>query len=370
MEHIRRGARGWWACVPCGMGLVIAGIDEAGYGPMLGPLVVARAVFAIEGWEPGQGAPDLWQVLSRGVCKKPRDARGRVAIADSKKLKRANDTAHPLEHLQAGVLAMLAARGDRAETDAELLGLLGAQAEPHAWYGGEAIALDGAGAGAGVGIAGNLLAGVLADAGVRLLDLSATVIGEATFNRIVKEAGSKSAATGLGVAGHMQWVWDEFAVGASRGLASGGPRVVCDRQGGRTEYGPAIYEWMPLLAQAEREDRGGVTMLEQTPERARYELCVQGPGGDAESEEAGMMHALFQPEGEEAFLPIALASMAAKLTRELLMKRFNRYWCARAEQAGRTLKPTAGYVQDARRWVRDAKGVLTPAEREDLIRLA
>ncbi|MCH8212384.1 MAG: ribonuclease HII, partial [Planctomycetes bacterium] len=39
--------------------LVYAGIDEAGYGPMLGPLCLGCTVFVLKDYDPCQGAPDL-----------------------------------------------------------------------------------------------------------------------------------------------------------------------------------------------------------------------------------------------------------------------------------------------------------------------
>ena len=95
------------------MDLIYCGFDEAGYGPMLGPLCVGMAAFRVRGWEADGHAPDLWELLSRGVCRDARDKRGRVAIADSKKLKLSNQlkTKHPLVHLERGVLSVLAASG-------------------------------------------------------------------------------------------------------------------------------------------------------------------------------------------------------------------------------------------------------------------
>ena len=49
----------------------IAGIDEAGYGPLLGPLCVGVSVFHVEQWGEGEAAPNLWKLLSAGVCRKP-----------------------------------------------------------------------------------------------------------------------------------------------------------------------------------------------------------------------------------------------------------------------------------------------------------
>ena len=39
--------------------LYYAGIDEAGYGPMLGPLCIGSTLFKVKDCEPAAGAPDL-----------------------------------------------------------------------------------------------------------------------------------------------------------------------------------------------------------------------------------------------------------------------------------------------------------------------
>ena len=63
---------------------VYAGIDEAGYGPMLGPLCVGPATFVLEKTLPRRGAPDLWAMLDEVVCRAKRDPRQRIAVDDSK----------------------------------------------------------------------------------------------------------------------------------------------------------------------------------------------------------------------------------------------------------------------------------------------
>jgi hypothetical protein len=60
---------------------------------------------------------------------------------------------------------------------------------------------------------------------------------------------------------------------------------------------------------------------------------------------------IFEVEAEARHFPVALASMTAKLVRELAMMRFNRYWSGRMAE----LKPTAGYRNDAHRWLDDAR---------------
>jgi hypothetical protein len=51
----------------------------------------------------------------------------------------------------------------------------------------------------------------------------------------------------------------------------------------------------------------------------------------------------------ERYLPTALASMTAKYLRELSMRAFNEFWCARVPG----LRPTAGYPTDAPRFKRE-----------------
>jgi ribonuclease HII len=69
---------------------------------------------------------------------------------------------------------------------------------------------------------------------------------------------------------------------------------------------------------------------------------------------------------------VALASMIAKLGRELLMRRFNAYWGERFNELnGRAIHPTAGYATDARRWLEEVgDDVLGRVDREALIRTA
>ncbi len=117
------------------MPLIYAGIDEAGYGPLLGPLCVGASVFRIEDWSEGEQAPNLWKLLSTSVCRSPTDKRRRIAVDDSKALKLPNDSPkhHPLTHLERGVLTFLnvLAREDGAAVghpahDLDLFSRLGA----------------------------------------------------------------------------------------------------------------------------------------------------------------------------------------------------------------------------------------------------
>lgn len=84
--------------------------------------------------------------------------------------------------------------------------------------------------------------------------------------------------------------------------------------------------------------------------------------------DGSMLTITFTAEGESKHLPVALASMIAKYTRELLMARLNRFFRSRVPE----LKPTAGYVQDGRRFVREIGPVVRSLriDTNDLVRQA
>ena len=82
--------------------MLYAGIDESGYGPLLGPLCVGSSAFRTAGPADAAAPPDLWKLLARGVCRSPRDPRRRVAIADSKRLKGSGKK--PLVHLELSLI--------------------------------------------------------------------------------------------------------------------------------------------------------------------------------------------------------------------------------------------------------------------------
>ena len=63
--------------------MIVAGIDEAGYGPLLGPLVVSGVVFSV----PDRLAEaNLWDVLTRCIAPTASKGEHRLPIADSKRL--------------------------------------------------------------------------------------------------------------------------------------------------------------------------------------------------------------------------------------------------------------------------------------------
>ncbi|MCC6660055.1 MAG: hypothetical protein IT437_04135 [Phycisphaerales bacterium] len=320
--------------------LVYAGIDEAGYGPLLGPLCVGLSVFRVPC--EADAPPDLWSLLKRAVSREP-DARGkRIAVADSKALKLANSvtTRHPLVHLERGALSFLGCLGSAPDNDLGLCECLGARFERTPWYGGDASPVPLAHTPGEVAVSRSRLAAALEIAGVEVLALRCTAVSESEVNRAVRERHSKAEATMTALGAHLRRVAD---VAGGHGRAA----IVCDRLGGRTSYRALLERELPGAA---------VSVVAESGAASCYEVHVGSRRIDVR----------FMPEAESHHLPVALASMLAKYVRELAMARFNRHWCGRLPD----LKPTAGYRGDGWRWLRDAAPILSGEDRAALVRIA
>ena len=195
-------------------------------------------------------------------------------------------------------------------------------------------------------------------AGARAVMLRCGVLAEAAYNAVAAEAGTKAATTSLLIQRHLREVTGAFAAGRAPDDTL---LICCDRQSGRTRYAALLRAALSNEDQITDQIEPQIEAIEESPERSRYRVrCVH----------AGVplsFHAEFRTESEERHLPVAAASMTAKLVRELAMARFNTYFSSRCP----TLRPTAGYAQDAARWLRDAgaAGVLSPADRRALVRV-
>ncbi len=315
--------------------VIYAGIDEAGYGPLLGPLCVGTSAFRLGGAASPCGAappspPDLWKSLASGVCRKPKDARRRVAIADSKKLKSAGR--QPLIHLERGVLAFLG--GDIPEDDAALFARLGASAAASRatpWH-TAALPLPVALSAAEAAIARNLVSTALDRADASLAALGVAALDPPAFNALYDALGNKASI-------NLSLVYQSIrAVDLARGDEDA--FVAVDRQGGRADYRDGLAEHLA--------DGRAVRVLAESDERSTYAIGGDGAGSD------GVLVVSFEVGAEERHLPVALASMAAKYARELSMRRLNAFFARRLPEVA----PTAGYVEDGRRFLREVKPIL------------
>lgn len=304
---------------------VVVGIDEAGFGPLLGPLVVSSTMFQV-----GDDAHTcLWDGLSAVVVREPKRGDARLAIADSKALFAGRKSLAPLER---GVLIMLRAAGERVQRFSELLSRVAPEClgelREYPWYDGADFDLPLDADTGDVGTRGAPVRREIDRAGVRVLALRSRVFVEGAYNRLVGATRNKSRVLLSGVLSLVDQ--------ALRGTDDPHVRVVVDRLGGREFYRQPLMTAFP--------DWDMQVMIEDA-DRSGYRLRRGGRILDVE----------FAVEGERRALPTALASMLSKYVRELFMHAFNAYWSSLVPD----LKPTAGYYTDAQRFLRDVDRTLT-----------
>jgi len=319
---------------------VIAGIDEAGYGPLLGPLVVAATAFRVPA---ERHEADLWDALSAVVSPAIKGARGRLPVADSKKVYHRSSG---IRHLEEGVLAFLMSGGKRPKTFRELLSVLGAPCmrdevglEAYPWYRGRDAELPLEAVRPVLIERADRLARAAAAAGVEYIGARCMPVAVTELNAMFARTRNKGLAL-WSINAQLLWaLWSSFA---GEGLV-----IVLDKHGARTRYTNLLLTAFPEVdLKVEREDQA-----------ASGYLLRQG---------SAWMRLVIREKAETAALPVALASMHAKYVRELFMELFNRFW---REMDGE-LKPTAGYRQDGKRFLADAADLLrrVPHHKSQLIR--
>jgi hypothetical protein len=335
---------------------VLAGIDEAGYGPHLGPLVVAAAAFEFPG--AALPDPDLWGALRGHICKRPADAGERLVICDSKVAYRGGR----LATLERAVLGFLAAMGLRPRTFAELLDAValpcaaadgdgapaavaaGPAPDPQAWHRPEAVALPVAASAADIDSAAAHLEKGLAALGGRPCGLWVNTASAARLNRLI--AGDRNKA------GALFTLAADLLAEIFRRCPHAPVHVTMDRHGGRRYYAKLLSGAFPMMP---------VETLGEGADGSRYGLHRTGGPGTGNSVADAVTDApvllTVRDRCESWSLPTALASMAAKYLRELDMRQLNAYFQARVPG----LRPTAGYGLDAWRFLEDVAAARTAA---------
>ncbi len=315
---------------------VFVGIDEAGYGPLLGPLIVSSSAFSLP---QSLLADDLWQILKKSVSQRRKRLLGRLLIADSKK---AHSKSSRTDHLERTILACLKSLGSAPATLEQLLtrlcpDCLGRLAT-YPWY--QNIANSNLSAdNADIAIASGAFANEMAANDIKLLELQSRCLDVAYYNRMVGNVKNKASVLFTATAQLIKNACDNFKDDQLQ--------IVIDRQGGRTRYRKILGRMFPQTE---------LTILKETAANSSYELRSNGQ----------VMRLHFVVGADDRFLPVSLASMASKYLRELLVGNINRYFtgfCA-------DLKPTAGYWKDGLRFIQDLKENLpdTRFDRNQLVR--
>jgi hypothetical protein len=293
------------------MGFVI-GMDEAGYGPNLGPLVVSATVWEVPGI-PRQTS--FWDAFEGLIVQHAPKRPDEIQIADSKQVHDPNKGVGALER---GVLAawhLLSAPCTSLFKLWEHVGLvpLGTDhGEP--WFAQQDLVLPQQTEFDDIERWSRLWSELAIARGIHLKAMRSDIVLTRRFNELTTQLNNK----GLALSGISMRLLKSVLP-----LTCGQPtQVWCDKHSGRNRYDDLLQE---IAGDA------FIMRLEEGPERSRYRI--------------DSLEICFQTRAE-AHLPVALASMACKYLRESTMELFNRYWLS--YQPG--LKATKGYPQDARRF--------------------
>jgi hypothetical protein len=309
--------------------MIIAGIDEAGYGPLLGPLVVGCCAFEVdaEGCDvlaDARAWPCLWKRLGRYVSRNRSKTGRKIHVNDSKLV---YSPAGGLKELERAVLALAWTRWDPCDRLEALLGQVApdarAELEEYPWYRaaeGERFPIE------QEAVAVRLFAKALREhaegAAARCVRLAARVVPERQLNRMIEATRNKGSMLFSVSAVHLDALLREFG---HRNLL-----IVCDRQGGREHYGHLLRLMFEEWA------------LEVNREQDGYADYTLRRGGHA-------VRVVFREKAEAQCMSVAVASMLSKYLREALMRRFNAYWKTLLPD----VQPTAGYYGDGVRFLND-----------------
>ncbi|MHC4076515.1 MAG: ribonuclease H family protein [Planctomycetota bacterium] len=300
---------------------VLAGIDEAGFGPILGPLTVSSVAFSIP---ESLIKKDLWLLLKKSTANKRKHLAGRLLITDSKK---AHTKAQPIKHLERTVLTCLKSIGHTPATITELLDLLSPDCierlKDYPWHQNcqhHKLPFDSA----DMKIASAVLKEDLASNNIKLLNLKSCCLDVAHYNKMVEVVKNKATVLFAATSQLIKHIYDS--------CNDENLQIIIDRQGGRVHYRTNLQRMFPDMT---------LKILQQSPANSSYELTA--------GTKKVRLH--FTVAADQRFLPVSLASMVSKYLRELLVANINRYFTSHCSQ----LKPTAGYWKDGLRFIDDLK---------------
>lgn len=319
---------------------LLGGIDEAGLGPILGPLVVAGMLLE------GPAGTNAWADLAACFCKKPASRKDtRVRVDDSKRVKTGKQG---LAHLERTALTMHYAKTGRLpETLGEFLdgglGDLCGELSRYAWYQDlDQVPLPRWNNRGALELTAHLALQEMRKASVQCLAYEFHAVSVGRFNASIQRHDNKSVTLFESSLPPLVSLVEIAARHAHESSQDYSLHVVLDRQGGRSRYRPLLAKAFPGTS---------ILSLREGSSLSEYRLGEH-------------TKLTFVEKGEDRSFPTAAASCLAKYVRELCMERINHYFRGHLPY----LKSTAGYYLDGRRFLKDLGPLLAEQKRELLIR--
>jgi len=301
---------------------LLAGIDEAGYGPIMGPLLVSCVAFSVPEDEVLLELRDQWKTWG-------------LRVGDSKEVYSQGG----LEALERTILPFMALEGGIPGTLRELLLRLGAGVEEwgeYPWYLGEGPSLPWCLELDEVEALTRTLRASLMNGKVSLLAWRSRPVYVLEFNRRVQR-GNKGWLLAHMVGQLLRWA-------GTRGEGSSMDHVDCDRLGGRKFYGELLQYCFCVKPKIQ----------EETMKRSSYVMDL----------EDRRLTVSFAVDADKRSVAVGLASMMCKYLRELHMNMINAYWRERFPG----LMHTAGYPVDGQRFLDELGAEMTEEIRRLLVR--
>lgn len=302
---------------------VVVGIDEAGLGPILGPLVVSAACFSVPA---DKIESNTWQLLSDSVSSSKKHLAGRLLICDSKK---AYTPSTGIAYLEKTVLSCLGILGKTPASITELIDALCpacknrlAQYPWHKDLSHRDIKFNHD----DIAISAGAFGRNLEKHNMSLMALNSFCFDVAFYNDMIGKVNNKSTVLFMAVCSLV----DEIIKSAQHTNF----HFIIDRQGGRTKYTRQLRTMFPDME---------LKVLDENDNISSYELIMSGKKVKID----------FIVKADADFLPACLASMVSKYLREQLMGCINSYFVEKC----RNLKPTAGYWTDGKRFLNDLKTI-------------
>lgn len=298
-------------------------IDEAGYGPTLGPLVIAATLWRLPLDDAARRSE--WELPFEPLRVPRRHGGDEIRVDDSKRLFRSGTEG--MRRLHTLVTAGYRWIGGSGLNPSCRDGSIAAEdrddlsREP--WYGRMASLAPVANE-----TTDSLLVGWPA-AGVRLVDVALRVVTAGRFNGSISAGGNKADLLTHTSLDLIRRLTDRHPLG-DRPL-----EICCDRHGGRRFYASALGAVFPGAdVRAESETAAeSVYRVRHRSWRGGIRFTVRG----------------------DRFVPVAMSSLFAKYWRERAMAALNAFFAAELYPA--TIRPTAGYPSDAKRFIAEVRPV-------------